>query len=363
VTRGAAITLDRLNHDYDGVPAVVDVSIDIVPGEFLTLLGPSGSGKTTTLMLLAGFLQPTSGRITIDGREVTDLPPHRRDFGIVFQNYALFPHMTVADNVGFALAMRKTPKAQRGEMVERARALVNLPGVGGRFPRQLSGGQQQRVALARALVFEPAVLLMDEPLGALDKKLRERMQIELKRLHERLGMTVVHVTHDQDEALSMSDRVAVMQDCRLVQIERPADLYLRPTTRFVADFVGESNLIEGVFERRDGTAALRTKAGTRVLIPHDAPGVGADAPVVASVRPERIRVFHARNGSSPANCFEGTVTEVMFAGGTTRYVVELAAGDRFIVRDQDRGADHPGLARGASVLIGWGVEDVVLLSR
>jgi ABC-type Fe3+/spermidine/putrescine transport system ATPase subunit len=199
VTRGAAITLDRLNHDYDGVPAVVDVSIDIVPGEFLTLLGPSGSGKTTTLMLLAGFLQPTSGRITIDGREVTDLPPHRRDFGIVFQNYALFPHMTVADNVGFALAMRKTPKAQRGEMVERALALVNLPGVGGRFPRQLSGGQQQRVALARALVFEPAVLLMDEPLGALDKKLRERMQIELKRLHERLGMTVVHVTHDQDE--------------------------------------------------------------------------------------------------------------------------------------------------------------------
>jgi putative spermidine/putrescine transport system ATP-binding protein len=358
LSNGATIKLEELNHAYDGVPAVSDLSLEIRAGEFLTLLGPSGSGKTTTLMLLAGFLQPTSGRITIDGRDVTELPPHHRNFGIVFQSYALFPHMTVAKNVAFPLAMHKVPKAERAAKVVKALELVDLPHVGDRYPRQLSGGQQQRVALARALVFEPSVLLMDEPLGALDKKLRELMQMELKRLHERLEMTVVHVTHDQDEALSMSDRVAVMHDTRLEQVAEPATLYHQPASRFVADFVGESNVLEGSVSHDEVAPVLVTSAGTRILLPaHMAAGASQ---AVASVRPERIRLFERRNGSTPPNCYDGVVAEVMFSGDTTRYVVELACGDRFAVRTHGVAAESR-LARGAHVAIGWGAEDMVLL--
>ena len=235
--------------------AVDGVSLDIAPGEFVTLLGPSGSGKTTTLMMLAGFEIPTAGEIYVDEDPIASVPPYRRNIGMVFQNYALFPHMTVGENIAFPLQMRKMSRAEITRQTTAVLALVGLPGYEGRYPRQLSGGQQQRVAVARALVFNPRVLLMDEPLGALDKQLREHLQLEIKALHDQLGVTIIYVTHDQEEALVMSDRIAVMNDGRIEQCGLPTELYDEPSTRFVATFIGESNFIDGVVDRLDGTAA------------------------------------------------------------------------------------------------------------
>ena len=240
----ALVQFKGVQKTYDGLSLVVrNLDLDIRRGEFLSLLGPSGSGKTTTLMMLAGFESPTAGEILLDGRPITKTPPHKRNFGMVFQNYALFPHMTVAANVAYPLTVRKVPKADIDKRVARALDMVQLGGKGDRFPSQLSGGQQQRVALARALVFEPQLVLMDEPLGALDKQLREHMQIELKELHRQLGVTFVYVTHDQGEALTMSDRIAVMSQGRILQVGSPTEIYEAPVNRTVADFIGETNFL------------------------------------------------------------------------------------------------------------------------
>src|SRR5262252_3250474 len=244
-SKGAEVRLEGLVKTFGATRAVDGVTLTAQAGEFLTLLGPSGSGKTTTLSCVAGFAVPTEGEVFIGGTPVTFEPPFKRNVGMVFQNYALFPHMTVAENLAFPLRMRKRPAVEIRERVAGALALVQLEGLGGRAPRQLSGGQQQRVALARALVFEPPVLLMDEPLGALDRKLRIEMQLELKHLHARLGVTVIYVTHDQEEALTLSDHIAVMNRGRIEQVGTPLDLYENPRTRFVAEFIGESNVVEG----------------------------------------------------------------------------------------------------------------------
>src|SRR5580698_7950692 len=259
--KGAAVVLSGLEKRYDNVGAVRGVSLDIRSGEFLTLLGPSGSGKTTTLMMIAGFEVPSAGDIAIDGRSVVALPPHKRNIGMVFQNYALFPHLTVAENIGFPLKQRGVDRATRARKVAESLELVRLPGYQARTPRQLSGGQQQRVALARAIVFRPRLLLMDEPLGALDKQLREGLQFEMRRLHADLGITFIYVTHDQQEALTMSDHIAVMNEGLIAQVGSPEDIYDRPCDRFVAAFIGESNFLPGVVRSVENGIVVAECAG------------------------------------------------------------------------------------------------------
>jgi len=302
---------------YDGTSLVVrQLDLDIRRGEFLTLLGPSGSGKTTTLMMLAGFESPTAGEILLDGQPITRTPPHKRNFGMVFQNYALFPHLTVGDNVAYPLTVRKVPKAETAQRVARALGMVRLDGMQARYPSQLSGGQQQRVALARALVFDPQLVLMDEPLGALDKQLREHMQIELKELHRQLGVTFVYVTHDQGEALTMSDRVAVFNDGAIQMIDAVQKLYETPTNRFVAGFVGDSTVLEGqVSALQNGHCEMMLPSGER-LSGINVNGVDVGARVVASIRPERIE---AHFGSPQAsNALQVTVNDVIYFGDHQR---------------------------------------------
>ncbi len=309
---------------YDGLSLVVrSLDLDIQRGEFLSLLGPSGSGKTTTLMMLAGFESPTAGEILLDGAPITRTPPHKRNFGMVFQNYALFPHMSVADNVAYPLTVRKVPKAEIASRVAKALDMVQLGGKGERFPGQLSGGQQQRVALARALVFEPQLVLMDEPLGALDKQLREHMQIELKELHRQLGVTFVYVTHDQGEALTMSDRVAVFNDGEIQQIDAVEKLYETPSNRFVAGFVGDSTLLTGTVAQSERDACeLVLPTGERlsgINVNHVASGTA----VVASVRPERIEAWFTPP-EHEANTLKAAVTDVIYFGDHLRLRCAIA---------------------------------------
>jgi len=320
----AAIKLQQVTKSFDGkVVAVDDVTLDIKAGEFFSLLGPSGCGKTTSLRMIAGFEMPDSGRVHVGGEDITDVPVHRRDMGMVFQSYALFPHRTVAENVAFGLRMRDVPKPEIAKRVAAALAQVALTGLEERRPAQLSGGQQQRVALARALVIEPRVLLCDEPLGALDRKLRQQMQFELKELQQRLGVTLVFVTHDQEEALAMSDRIAVMNRGRVEQVGAPTEIYERPRTRFVADFIGEINLLD------DG-------ANARAL------------------RPEKIRLVPAAEAR-----LQGTVETANFLGGATLYRVN--AGSRtYLARETHSGERSPRLA-GDAVGLAWNDTDVVSL--
>ena len=290
---GHALDLRGLTRRYGAFVAVRDVSLKVESGEFVTLLGPSGSGKTTMLMMVAGFTEPSEGSILLDGRDITALPPERRDFGMVFQGYALFPHMTVAENVAFPLRVRGLSRAAREEKVRAALDLVQLERFAERKPAQLSGGQQQRVALARALVFEPALLLLDEPLSALDKKLRGELQEELKTLHRRIGRTFINVTHDQEEALRLSDRVAILDHGCLVQQGSPLELYERPATRFVADFLGRSNFLAGtVREVRPGAMAVLA-GGTRLVqaVVEGAPRLALGAPALLALRPEKISLL------------------------------------------------------------------------
>ena len=309
---------------YDGLSLVVrSLDLEIQRGEFLSLLGPSGSGKTTTLMMLAGFESPTAGEILLDGSPITRTPPHKRNFGMVFQNYALFPHLTVADNVGYPLTVRKLPKAEIAQRVAKALDMVQLGGKGDRYPAQLSGGQQQRVALARALVFKPQLVLMDEPLGALDKQLREHMQIELKELHRQLGITFVYVTHDQGEALTMSDRVAVFNDGEIQQIDAVERLYETPTNRFVAGFVGDSTLLTATTASADHDACeIVLPSGERlsgINVNHVPPGTS----VVASIRPERIEAWFTppENGG---NTIKAAITDVIYFGDHLRLRCAIA---------------------------------------
>jgi putative spermidine/putrescine transport system ATP-binding protein len=312
---------------YDGrTQAVAPLDLEVAEGEFLTLLGPSGSGKTTTLMMLAGFEEPSAGEILLEGRVVNRVPPHKRGIGVVFQNYALFPHMTVAQNLAFPLEMRRMPRAERDARIARALAMVRLDGFADRRPAQLSGGQQQRVALARALIFSPRLVLMDEPLGALDRQLREQLQLEIKALHAELGVTILYVTHDQGEALTMSDRIAVFHQGRIEQIGPPRELYDRPATAFVAGFLGENNLLP-VTVVGDGAPRCRLPDGTEVQATgHAAPG---DALLV--VRPERITL----NGTG-GNRVPGTVTDAIFLGDQTRLRIVLRGGQTVTVKQPHR---------------------------
>ena len=338
-----------LQKTYDGTSLVVqDLNLKIQRGEFLTLLGPSGSGKTTTLMMLAGFEAPTDGRIYLDGASIEGLPPHKRDIGMVFQNYALFPHMTVRQNVAFPLSVRRRPAADIRERVERALQVVRLAGYEDRRPAQLSGGQQQRVALARALVFEPKLVLMDEPLGALDKQLREQLQIEIKHLHERLGVTMVYVTHDQTEAMTMSDRIAVFNEGRIQQLDTAVGLYERPATAFVAQFIGENNRLSGsVLEQRDGCARVRLDDGTMVAALAVNPG---SARTTLSIRPESASIDPAEDVGD--NRFPAVVEEMIYLGDHRRVRLSLAGRDDFVVK-VPAGHAHGALAPGAAVTVGW----------
>ena len=325
------VTFCRVQKTYDGVNLIVrDLNLDIRRGEFLTLLGPSGSGKTTCLMMLAGFETPTSGQIRLSGEIINRVPPHQRNIGMVFQNYALFPHMTVIDNLRFPLAVRKLPNAQIDAKVTRALAMVQLGAYGDRYPQQLSGGQQQRVALARALVFDPELVLMDEPLGALDKQLREQMQLEIKHLHQELGVTVVFVTHDQGEALTLSDRIAVFDKGVIQQIDAPATLYEKPANNFVANFIGENNALEGVVESVDGERCqVRLANGSRVEASvGNVATVGAKT--VLSVRPESVQLNVQSLGC--ANRLGGYVKEILYQGDHLRVRVELAGRREIIVK-------------------------------
>jgi putative spermidine/putrescine transport system ATP-binding protein len=306
---------------YDGRSfAVTRMNLAVARGEFLTLLGPSGSGKTTTLNMLAGFERPTHGTITLEGQPVDRLPPYRRNIGMVFQNYALFPHMSVEENVGFPLSVRQVSKADIAVRVGRALDMVRLGQFSDRRPAQLSGGQQQRVALARALVFQPSLVLMDEPLGALDKKLREHMQLEIKQIHTMLGVTIVYVTHDQSEALTMSDRVAVFNQGGIAQLGSPDDLYNTPQSSFVASFIGENNTLEGVVDRVSGKECrVRLNGGgelTALVV-----GVAQGAACHVAVRPERLTLSAAGNG---ANALAATVDGRIYLGDHLRLVARLA---------------------------------------
>ena len=313
----ALVTFTGVQKTYDGHILVVrDLNLEIQKGEFLSLLGPSGSGKTTTLMMLAGFESPTAGEISLNGVPITRTPPHKRNFGMVFQNYALFPHMTVADNIGYPLTVRKLGQSEREEKVKRALDMVQMGHMGERYPGQLSGGQQQRVALARALVFDPQLVLMDEPLGALDKQLREHMQLELKALHRRLGVTFVYVTHDQSEALTMSDRVAVFSEGVIQQIDPVDRLYETPVNRFVASFVGDNSVLDGKVTQASGEHCdVTLKDGTRLTgINVNQAAVGDT--VQCSVRPERIGL--AANDGLAGNHLQAKVSDVIYFGDHLR---------------------------------------------
>jgi putative spermidine/putrescine transport system ATP-binding protein len=346
----------KVQKSYDGEILVVkDLNLDIATGEFLTMLGPSGSGKTTCLMMLAGFEPATHGEIFLNDRPINNVAPHRRGIGMVFQNYALFPHMTVGENLAFPLQVRKMPKAEVEDRVQKVLDLVELGAFGNRRPAQLSGGQQQRVAVARALVFEPDLVLMDEPLGALDKQLREQMQYEIKHIHESLGVTVVYVTHDQSEALTMSDRVAVFNDGIIQQLSSPNDLYERPMSSFVAQFIGENNKLHGKVTAtgKDGNCSVTLSDGQKVKALNVSTG-GKGSDTTLSLRPERVEI-NPKKGSVP-NILQGEIRELIYLGDHIRTRMEVAGTGEFIVKIPNT-AGHETLAEGTKAKIGWHTED------
>jgi putative spermidine/putrescine transport system ATP-binding protein len=344
------LTLTDVAKSYGPTHAVIDMNLSVEKGEFVSLLGPSGCGKTTTLQMIAGFADVSAGRISLDGRDITHAKPNTRGLGIVFQSYALFPHMTVSENVSFGLEMKKVPKAERRERVEAALALVHLEELAQRYPRDVSGGQRQRVALARALVIEPPVLLLDEPLSNLDAKLREEMQFELRQIQRKVGTTTVMVTHDQTEAMSISDRVVVMEAGRVTQVDRPHRLYEHPQTRFISSFVGKANLLEG---RVCATGALGTVAVGSLLLQIQAPGLTVGDAVVLSLRPEKIRLVPHGQG-----LLAGTVAERFFLGSQWLYQVATDVGDLVVVCANDGGEPAE---EGASVGLDWSAPLVRLL--
>ncbi len=355
VTAQALVRFQGIQKTYDGEHLVVkSLDLDIARGEFVTLLGPSGSGKTTTLMMLAGFEVPTHGEIYLDGRPIKNMPPHKRDIGMVFQNYALFPHMTVAENLAFPLSVRNMLKSDIARRVDEALEMIKLQPLRNRRPGQLSGGQQQRVALARALVFNPQLVLMDEPLGALDKRLREHMQLEIKRIHETTGITVVYVTHDQGEALTMSDRIAVFNDGIIQQIDSPDALYERPVNSFVANFIGENNALSGVVEnlQQPNCTVRLDGGGTVVALAANVEGVGRRTTL--SIRPERVTLAPADGGDGP-NRLPAVVLETIYLGDHALAVLEVAGNSEFMVKLPPGG--HAGLSHGQAVTVTFRPED------
>ena len=348
----AFVEFERVQKSYDGENLVVkDLNLTMPKGEFLTMLGPSGSGKTTCLMMLAGFETATHGDIRLGGTSINNIPPHKRGIGMVFQNYALFPHMTIAENLSFPLEVRKIGKSDREAKVKRALDMVEMGAFGGRRPSQLSGGQQQRIALARALVFEPELVLMDEPLGALDKQLREKMQFEITHLAHRLGITVVYVTHDQTEALTMSDRVAVFEDGRIQQLAPPDKLYEEPQNSFVAQFIGENNTLEGtVKEINNGVALVQLDGGELI----DCRPVNVSKPgerTRVSIRPERVE-YNKERLAEGVHTLKAEVLEFIYMGDIFRTRLRVAGNEEFVIKTRNA-PDQDRLKPGQQIEIGW----------
>ena len=357
--RGGRINLENLSKHFGKVIAVDDISLDIKSGEFMTFLGPSGSGKTTTLMMIAGFLIPTGGDIKIDGSSIATVAPYKRNIGMVFQNYALFPHMTIFDNIAFPLQMRKTPKEEISKRVKWALELVQLPGFENRRPSQLSGGQQQRIAVARAIVFEPSVLLLDEPLGALDAKLREGMQIELKQLHNRIGATILYVTHDQEEALTLSDRIVVFNDGKIMQVGTPDDLYRLPQNRFVADFIGKTNFLTGKVSSADGKICNVQLANEIAMQgPLRDSFSTPQSWATYSLRPEKILV--GDEITDTPNTYEATVEEFLYLGEFTKYHLRIGDSVELIAKSSNRLGRNI-WSPGSKIKVGWDINELLLV--
>jgi len=348
------LRLENLTKRFGDFIAVSDLSIDVEKGEFVSLLGPSGCGKTTTLQMIAGLHDPTGGQIFLDGEDITHKKPNQRGLGIVFQSYALFPHMTVFDNVSFGLEMRRTGKAEREERVLTALTQVKLAAFAHRYPKELSGGQRQRVALARALVIEPPVLLLDEPLSNLDAKLRENMQLELRLLQQNLGVTTILVTHDQSEALSMSDRIVVMNEGRAVQIDTPVGMYETPADSFVSDFVGKTNLLEGIVESAGESVATITINGVHIETAN--PGLKVGQSVFVSLRPEKLEVAPAQDSGG----ITGTMSACIFHGDRWLYQVSTPLGELIVTEPN---AGHGTYQRGDEVSLTWSQEAMRILPK
>ena len=347
------VKFDKVDKSYDGKILVVkDLQLDIEEGEFVTMLGPSGSGKTTCLMMLAGFETPTHGEIYLDGKAISSIPPHKRGIGMVFQNYALFPHMTVYENLAFPLRVRKIPKDEADKKIDKALSMVSLQGFASRMPGQLSGGQQQRVAVARSLVFDPQLVLMDEPLGALDKNLRESMQYEIKHIHESIGVTVVYVTHDQSEALTMSNRIAVFNDGKVQQLSSPDELYEKPVNSFVAEFIGENNTFAGEVSEISGNKCKVKVSNTEILAnPISVKSKGEKTRI--SLRPERALI---NPSSDMDNIHNGKIEEVIYHGDHTRVRINLLQNNQFILKVPNSSSNLD-IKLGKEIKIGWNSED------
>ncbi|WP_448564261.1 ABC transporter ATP-binding protein [Trichothermofontia sp.] len=359
-TIAPAVELHEVFKLFEGEPAVRNLNLTIQPGEFFSILGPSGCGKTTTLRLIAGFEEPSAGEVRIQGNSMLRVPPYRRPVNTVFQSYALFNHMTVWENVAFGLQIKGVKRSQLQQRVQESLKLVKMEAFSQRYPAQLSGGQQQRVALARALVNQPTVVLLDEPLGALDLKLRKEMQVELANLHQQLGVTFVMVTHDQEEALSLSDRIAVMNRGQVEQIGTPPEIYEQPATPFVANFIGDTNLFQGRVDYVEKSKLrVLTQSGLKVLVQHPAASQGPRPDrVVVSVRPENIRLS-LTPPEGQANCFQGKLSHTMYLGTHIHYVVELASGDRLTVLQPNTLGTTP--QRGTALYAHWSEQDCLAL--
>lgn len=356
------VELKQVSKRYGTVDALSTVDLVIRRGEFVTLLGPSGSGKTTMLNLIAGMVLPSAGRVFIDGRDATDCPPSQRGLGMVFQNYALMPHMTVFENIAFPLRVRRLPRDEIQRKVKDVLDLVRLPDIAARKPRELSGGQQQRVSLARCIVYNPTLILMDEPLGALDKKLREQMQLEIKRIHSELGITMINVTHDQDEALTMSDRIVLMNQGRIEQESAPEDLYFHPRTVFAADFIGDANLFTGrvvsVANGADGTVFAETGFGpVAAAQPYFETAPGSTVTVL--IRPENIRLV-ASLPDARVNCAAGVVRDSIVLGGVVKHHITLSDASEIVVQEANH-LRRSALTSGQAVLVSWNAVDCVAL--
>ncbi len=355
-----AVELRAVTKRFGAVMAVNNISLEIREGEFFSLLGPSGCGKTTTLRLIAGFETPTEGEIYIENRLMNGTPAYQRNVNTVFQNYALFPHMTVYENVVFGLEMKHLPRSEIAKRAGEALELVRLSGLEGRYPKQLSGGQQQRVALARALVNRPAVLLLDEPLGALDLKLRKQMQLELKGLQRQMGITFIYVTHDQEEALTMSDRLAVINEGQILQVGTPAEIYERPSSRFVADFIGESNFLDGIVKKLNSDTVAVLVDGQLMIYAQVADGLHEQMVITVAVRPEKILLSRVPFNEIE-NVFAGTIEDLIYTGTDTQYLVRLTP--NILMRVSQQNLANNAMARGERVYLHWPIESVRLLTE
>jgi putative spermidine/putrescine transport system ATP-binding protein len=357
----AMVQLDKLSKNYGDVVALAEVDLEVEEGEFMTLLGPSGSGKTTMLNLIAGMIAPTAGRVFIDGRDVSTVPPNKRGLGMVFQNYALMPHMTIFENIAFPLRVRKTANDVVKREVGRVLDLIQLPHVADRKPRELSGGQQQRIALARAIVYNPSIILMDEPLGALDKKLREQMQLELKRIHTELGITMLYVTHDQEEALTMSDRIILLNEGQIEQMGEPDHLYFNPNGLFSADFLGDSNMLDATVESGGETTAVKTAEGLSLLAKASAISAPGRS-VKVMVRPENVSI--RRGEETFDNAIQGRIIDSIILGGVVKHYVDIGRGtaeDQAMVAEELNRPGRTSIRPGVEVTLAWNASDMHVL--